>query len=398
MTEMSILKEEIAFVLKHMKGWAKKKKTKTILSLFPAKCFRVTDPYGVTLIMSPWNYPLLLSLEPLVGAIAAGNCAVLKPSAYATHTSDIIEQVITECFPKEYCAVVKGGRQENDELLKQKFDYIFFTGSPIVGKFVMEAASKNLTPVSLELGGKSPVIVDETADISLTARRLVFGKFINAGQTCIAPDYLFVHESKKDELIKQLGFWINEFYPKNANGDIEDYPRIINKKHFDRLLGLLKGENIILGGNNNPEKLCIEPTILIDVNMDNPIMQEEIFGPILPIMTFGKIEEAILIIKSRPKPLALYFFSTDKAMQKRILNEISFGGGCINDTILHVASSHLPFGGVGNSGMGSYHGKASFDTFTHYKSIVNKASWMDFSFRYRPYTKGKLKLIRMLLK
>lgn len=398
MTEISTLKEELSYVLKHMSSWAKKTKTKTALSLFPAKCYKVSDPFGVVLIMSPWNYPLLLSLEPLVGAIAAGNCAVLKPSAYAPKTSDIIEKIITECFPPEYCAVVKGGRKENDELLKQKFDYIFFTGSPVVGKAVMEAAAQNLTPISLELGGKSPVIVDESADMSLTAKRLVFGKFINSGQTCIAPDYLFIHESKKDELINQLEIWIKEFYPKDEMGKVKDYPKIINQKHFDRLIGLLEGENVVLGGKYFSEDLKIEPTILTEVKLESPIMQEEIFGPILPIIAYNKIEEVIKIIKDRPKPLALYLFSNDKNVQKRILSEISFGGGCINDTILHVASSHLPFGGVGNSGMGSYHGKASFDTFTHYKSIVHKSNWMDFSFRYRPYDKNKQKLIRTLLK
>lgn len=396
MTEISVLQEEIRYVSKHMRKWSKPLNVKTPLVLFPARSYRIAEPYGVVLIMSPWNYPLLLSLEPLVGAIAAGNCAVIKPSAYSPATSSIIARIIAECFPPEYCTVVEGGREENSGLLALPFDYIFFTGSTTVGKKVMEAASANLIPVSLELGGKSPVIIHKSADVDLAAKRIVFGKFINAGQTCVAPDYILVPESLRDRLQERLCHWINTFYPADEQGFIENYPRMVNEKHFDRVLGLLNNEKILFGGESIRQTLTINPTVLTDVFPDSGVMQEEIFGPVLPILTYITLNEAIEFVRSRPKPLALYVFTKDKKAREKVLRELSYGGGCVNDTLVHVASSYLPFGGVGYSGMGSYHGKASFDTFTHYKSILDKGAHLDPSLRYRPYTPGKIRWLKKL--
>ncbi|MDD3171901.1 MAG: aldehyde dehydrogenase [Bacilli bacterium] len=396
MTEISLLKEDIRYIKKRLPKWSKNKRVRTSLMQFPAKCYVASEPFGVVLIMSPWNYPLLLALSPLVGAIAAGNCAVVKPSAYAPKTSLVINKVISEVFSDNYCCVVQGGRAENTELLKQKFDYIFFTGSIEVGKLVMESASKNLTPVSLELGGKSPVIIDQSADIDMAAKKLAFGKYINAGQTCIAPDYVFVHESKEKELLDSLKIYIEKFYPKNKDNEIEDYPKIVNKKHFERLLNLIEKDKVKIGGKYDEGKLSIEPTVMNEINFDSPIMQEEIFGPILPIMTFNNLEEVINKLHSLPKPLALYLFTCKREVKEKVIKEVSFGGGCINDVILHIATSHMGFGGVGNSGMGSYHGKHSFDTFTHYKSIVDKGLLIDISLRYRPYTENKKKLLKKL--
>lgn len=397
MTEISLIQGEIAFARKNLTKWAKKQKTRSTIAFFPAKCYRVPEPYGIVLIMSPWNYPFLLAIEPLVGALAAGNCAIIKPSEYAPATAAIVHKLISKCFPEEYCAVVQGSVEESDKLLKQKFDYILFTGSVAVGRIVMESASKYLTPVTLELGGKSPVIVDESAKIDLSAKRLVFSKFINAGQTCVAPDYVLVHESKKDELIKALKRYINLCYPKDAQGNVIDYPRIINEKNFQRICDLMKGEKIATGGKVNPRMLTIEPTLLNDVSFDAPIMQEEIFGPVLPIISYKNFGEVIAEICRRPKPLALYLFSEDKEKWAIVEKNVPFGGGCINDCMLQVSSPHLPFGGVGDSGMGQYHGKSSFDTFTHYKSIVNKSTKLDLDIRYRPYTEKKERMIRKLL-
>ncbi|HRW95721.1 MAG TPA: aldehyde dehydrogenase [Bacteroidales bacterium] len=396
MTEISVLQEEIRYVSKHMRKWSKPLNVKTPLVLFPARSYRIAEPYGVVLIMSPWNYPLLLSLEPLVGAIAAGNCAVIKPSAYSPATSSIIARIIAECFPPEYCTVVEGGREENSDLLALPFDYIFFTGSTTVGKKVMEAASANLIPVSLELGGKSPVIIHKSADVDLAAKRIVFGKFINAGQTCVAPDYILVPASLRDRLQERLCHWINTFYPADEQGFIKNYPRMVNEKHFDRVLGLLNNQKILFGGESIRQTLTINPTVLTDVFPDSGVMQEEIFGPVLPILTYITLNEAIEFVRSRPKPLALYVFTKDKKAREKVLRELSYGGGCVNDTLVHVASSYLPFGGVGYSGMGSYHGKASFDTFTHYKSILDKGAHLDPSLRYRPYTPGKIRWLKKL--
>jgi aldehyde dehydrogenase (NAD+) len=396
MTEIGLCRDEVHFLIEHLPRWIKARHVPTPLAHFASNSFVASEPYGVALILSPWNYPVLLSLDPLAGAIAAGNCAILKPSKDSPATSQALSDILGSIFPPEFVSVVQGGRAENADLLEQKFDYIFFTGSVAVGKAVMEAASKHLTPVSLELGGKSPVIIDDTADLKLTAKRLAFGKYINAGQTCVAPDYVYVHESKKDELIKELGHAISGLYP---NG-VEDssLPRIVNEKHFDRLLGLMAGEKAAVGGNSDRSALKIAPTVLDGVTQESPVMSQEIFGPILPLLTYADIEDALRAIRSRPKPLALYLFSRDKALQKRILREVPFGGGCINDTIIHLATPHMGFGGVGESGTGAYHGKLSFDTFTHYKSIVDKKNWIDLPIRYAPFTKGKEKLLRMVLK
>jgi len=396
MTEIGLVLDEIRFLMKHTPTWAKNKYSKTPLAQFAARSFVVSEPYGVVLIMSPWNYPFQLSIEPLVGAIAAGNCAILKPSAYAPHISQVISDIIAECFPPEYITVIQGGRQENQELLEQKFGYIFFTGGVEVGKLVMEKAARHLTPVSLELGGKSPCIIDKTANLKLAAKRLAFGKYLNSGQTCVAPDYLFVHKDVKDKVVKYLKEYITAFFGAEPLEN-PDYPKIINEKHYQRIMGLIEGENILVGGTgkNNSQ---IAPTILDNIIPQSKIMQEEIFGPILPILTFERIEEVTNYVNSQPQPLALYLFTTDKRMEQHIVNTISFGGGCINDTIIHLATSHMGFGGVGQSGMGSYHGKLSFDTFSHKKSIVKKANWIDLPMRYHPYTKGKEKLVRMFLK
>lgn len=395
MTELGMVLDELRFVSKHLRGWAARRPVHTPLAQFHSRSFQIPEPYGVVLIMAPWNYPFQLSLEPLIGALAAGNCAILKPSAYAPRTSQVIADLIADCFSPEYVAVVQGGRQENQDLLKQRFDYIFFTGSVAVGKLVMESASRYLTPVSLELGGKSPCIIDRTADLKVAARRLAFGKFLNAGQTCVAPDYLLVQKSVKDEVVRSLISEIRNFYGENPL-ECEPYPKIINEKHFNRLNGLMRGGNILAGGETN-DRGQIAPTILDGVTAQSPIMQEEIFGPILPVLTFDELDEAIAFIRSREKPLALYLFTRDRSAEKRVLGSLSFGGGCVNDTIIHLASSHMGFGGVGHSGMGSYHGKASFDTFSHYKSMVKKYNWIDLPFRYPPYSPLKLKLIRLFL-
>jgi len=396
MTEIGMVLDEIRFLMKHTPSWAKNKYCKTPLAQFAARSFVVSEPYGVVLIMSPWNYPFQLSIEPLVGAIAAGNCAILKPSAYAPHISEVIADIIAKCFPPEYITVIQGGRQENQELLEQKFNYIFFTGGVEVGKLVMEKAARHLTPVSLELGGKSPCIIDKTANLKLAAKRLAFGKYLNSGQTCVAPDYLFVHKDVKDKVVTYLKEYITAFFGAEPLEN-PDYPKIINEKHYQRIMGLIEGENILVGGTgkNNSQ---IAPTILDNITPQSKVMQEEIFGPILPILTFERIEEVISYVSSQPQPLAIYLFTTDRRMEKHIVNTISFGGGCINDTIIHLATSHMGFGGVGQSGMGSYHGKLSFDTFSHKKSIVKKANWIDLPMRYQPYTKGKEKLVRMFLK
>lgn len=394
MVETGMVLDDLGYAIRHLKSWARAKTVPTPLAQFSSKSFVVPEPYGVALIMSPWNYPVQLCLEPLTGALAAGNCAIVKPSAYTINTSHMIKELISSVFPEEYVAVVEGGREENKALLEQKFDYIFFTGSVEVGKYVMECASKHLTPVSLELGGKSPVIMDKTADIALSAKRLAFGKYINAGQTCVAPDYLLIHEDIRDSFIAEFKKAVAGFYP---NGDFSAMPIIVNDKHYKRIMGLIEGEDIVFGGKGDPARRFIEPTLLNNVSWDAPIMQEEIFGPVLPVLTYKNIDEAIDRIIARPKPLALYLFTSDKAVEAKVLSRVSFGGGCINDTIVHLATPHMGFGGVGDSGMGSYHGKLSFDTFTHYKSMLKKHA-LDLPMRYQPYTDKHFKMIRMFLK
>lgn len=396
MCEIGLVLDEIRFQQKHLARFARPRRVKTPMAQFKATSFVSPEPYGVVLVMSPWNYPFMLTLDPVIGAIAAGNCVVIKPSAYSASTSDLLGQLFAGLFQQEFVAVVPGGRAENTALLEQKFDYIFFTGSVEVGKLVMEKASRNLTPVTLELGGKSPCIVDETANLKLAAKRIVFGKYLNVGQTCVAPDYLFVHESVKDHLVGYLKMAITECYGAKPLEN-RDYGRIVNQKHFERICGLMEGEKILAGGETQPEKLRIAPTILGDITPESPVMQEEIFGPILPVMTYRDLSEVADYVSAHPKPLAFYFFTTSRAHEEYLLSRCSFGGGCINDTIIHLATTAMPFGGVGASGMGSYHGKASFDTFTHYRSIVKKANWVDLPIRYQPYDEKKEKLLRMFL-
>ena len=394
MTEIGMVLDEARYHIRHLQGWMRNKRVPTPLAQFHAVSFLSPEPYGVALIMSPWNYPILLCLDPLIGAISAGNCAVVKPSAYTPATSQVIADLIAEIYPPEYVSVVQGGRQENTALLEQKFDNIFFTGSIAVGKVVMEAAAKHLTPVTLELGGKSPAIVDSTADLKLAAKRIAFGKLLNGGQTCVAPDYVLVEESVRDALIQNFREVLAEKFP---NGDYADHVHIVNEKHYQEKKALLEGQTIAFGGVFNDERHTLEPTVLIDVDPESAVMQEEIFGPILPVLTWTKLDEAIVFVRSRPKPLALYLFTQDRAVEERILGTCSFGGGCINDTVIHLATPHLGFGGVGQSGMGSYHGKHSFDTFTHYRGIVRKSTWLDLPFRYFPYTQKKFGMIRRFL-
>lgn len=396
-TEIGIVKEEISFTVKHLHKWAKTRYVKTPVTQWPGRSFIYQEPYGVVLIMSPWNYPFQLTIAPLVGALSAGNCAVIKPSAYSPATSALIKRMIGELFSSRYVAVVEGGRRENEALLDEQFDYIFFTGSVNVGKIVMEKAAKNLTPVSLELGGKSPCIVDETANVKLAAKRIVWGKFLNAGQTCVAPDYVLVHEEVKENLVKYMGKYISKMYSENPLGCVY-YPKMIHEKHLNRVKGLIEGQDIAVGGKSNDASHQIEPTILDHVKWTDPVMQEEIFGPVLPILTFKKLRDVVQLVNAGPKPLALYFFTGRAQREGYVLKHISYGGGCINDVVVHLATSHMPFGGVGTSGMGSYHGKNSFTTFSHEKSIMKKATWMDVPVRYAPFRDSALKLLRKLQK
>lgn len=397
MCEIGLVLSELNYQMKHIKKWSKDKRVKTPLAQFYGTSYKTYEPYGVTLIMSPWNYPFMLSIEPAIGAIAAGNTVIIKPSAYAPQVSHVIYQMIHETCDEEYVAVVEGGRKENTALLQQRFDYIFFTGSVNVGKLVMEKASHYLTPVTLELGGKSPCIIDDEKSLKLATKRVAFGKFINAGQTCVAPDYLLIKEDLKDLFLSYMKEVIHEFF-----GDTplvhEDLVKIINQKHFDRLSQLLENQDIVIGGQKDQTSLKIAPTVVDHVLDNNPLMQEEIFGPILPIITYQDIDEAVDYINQREKPLALYIFSHQKSIQQKILKSCSFGGGCINDTIIHLASSELGFGGVGHSGMGSYHGRKSFETFSHERNIVKKATWIDLPLRYYPYNHMKEKLIRIFVK
>lgn len=393
-TEIGFILEELNHSIKHLKEWDKEFKVKSTITQFPSKSFIYKEPYGVVLIMAPWNYPFQLTMAPLIGAIASGNCVVLKPSEFAPATSSIIKKMIREIFPPYYIDVVEGGIKENEALLEHKFDYIFFTGSSTVGKIVMRAASNYLTPVCLELGGKSPCIVDETANIKLAAKRIVWGKFLNAGQTCVAPDYVYVQESIKEKFLNELVNAITSFYG-NSPCTKEDYPRIINKKHFDRLSKLIESDKVFYGGKQDANNLKIEPTILTNVSWETTVMQDEIFGPILPVLTFSSFGEITEQIMNRPKPLALYLFTTSRKREDFILKNISFGGGCINDTIVHLCNPNLPFGGVGESGIGFYHGKYSYDTFTHYKSVLKKGNWLDIPLRYPPY-KNHLSLAKRI--
>lgn len=397
MSEIGMVLSEIRYMLKHIRLFSREKTVRTPLAQFHSRSYRKPSPYGVVLIMSPWNYPFLLTLDPLVDAIAAGNTAVLKPSAYAPHTGKILQTIVSECFCKEYVAVITGGRAENTCLLQESFDYIFFTGNPTVGRDVMRYAAEHLTPVTLELGGKSPCIVEKTADLKLAAKRIVFGKFLNCGQTCVAPDYIYCDAAIRDQLVKELKNQITHQFGSHPL-DNPDYGKIINEKHFHRLCGLMDHSKIVFGGRTNADELRIEPTLFCPVTFDDPIMQEEIFGPLLPILTYDSLDDAIAEINSRPHPLALYLFTKNKALVKKVTARCGFGGGCINDTIIHLATSEMGFGGFGESGMGSYHGKEGFRTFSHDKSIVDKKTWLDLPMRYQPYQSWQQKLIRLFLR
>ena len=397
MCETGMVLSELNYMLRHLRGYATDRIVATPLAQFHAKSFTSAEPYGVVLVMSPWNYPFMLAMEPLIGAIAAGNCVTVKPSAYAPETSAVIERIIRECFAPHFVCVVQGGRAENTALLEQRFDFIFFTGSVAVGKLVMEKAAKHLTPVCLELGGKSPCIVDKTADIRRAAQRIVFGKYLNLGQTCVAPDYVFVHEDVKEKLLCEMERCIRRQFGKHPLEN-PDYGKIINEKHYDRLLGLMQSGTIRFGGETKRDTLQIAPTVLTDVAPSDPIMKQEIFGPLLPVMTFHEISEVISYVTGHEKPLALYLFTNSRSVQKQVLKFCSFGGGCINDTIIHLATSRMGFGGVGNSGMGSYHGKESFELFSHRRSIVKKYNWLDLPIRYQPYTGWKRLLLGMFLR
>ena len=397
MCEIGLTLSELTWMQKHLRSLMRSKRVSTPAAQFAAKSFRSPSPYGTVLIMSPWNYPVLLTLDPLIDAIAAGNTAVVKPSAYAPCTFDVMKTMIEECFPAHYVAVVDGGRAENQALLQQRFDMIFFTGGKTVGREVLRHAAEYLTPVTLELGGKSPCIVDSTAKIRLAAKRIVFGKYLNCGQTCVAPDYILCDKRIRDELITAILAEIEKQFGKEPLKN-PNYGKIINEKHFERILGLINGEKLVYGGQSEPESLRIAPTVLNNITWDDAVMGEEIFGPLLPILTFDTLDEALDTVESHPHPLALYFFSEDKAAQKKVLDTCRFGGGCINDTIIHLATSDMPFGGVGESGMGSYHGRVGFETFSHYRSIVDKKTWMDLPIRYQKYTGLKEKMLRMFLK
>ena len=397
MCETGLVLSEISYMLKHIRKFSREKRVHTPLAQFHSRSFTKPGPYGVVLIMSPWNYPFLLSLDPLIDAIAAGNTVILKPSAYSPHTSALIKKMIHECFEPEMITVVTGGRTENTNLLEEHFDYIFFTGSQNVGKEVMKKASVHLTPVTLELGGKSPCIIDSTADLKLAARRIVFGKYLNCGQTCVAPDYICCHSSVKDvfldEVRRQIQIQFGEHPLSNP-----DYGKIINEKHFNRISGLIDADKVICGGHTDPDTLRIEPTVMDHITYKDKVMQEEIFGPIMPILTYDSLDDLICKINSMPHPLALYFFTRDKAAARKVTSQCQFGGGCINDTIIHLATSEMSFGGFGESGMGGYHGKEGFRTFSHYKSIVDKKTWLDLPMRYQPYKEINDKLIHLFLR
>lgn len=397
MCETGLVLSEITYMLKHIRSFAKEKNVLTPLAQFHSRSFKKPSPYGVALIMSPWNYPFLLTIDPLIDALAAGNTVVLKPSAYSPYTSAVIQSMIEECFDKRYVAVITGGRAENTCLLNEHFDYIFFTGSQTVGKEVMRHAAAHLTPVTLELGGKSPFIVEESANIKLAARRIVFGKYLNCGQTCVAPDYIYCDRKIKDQLLAEIKRQIKRQFRSEPLTN-KNYGKIINEKHFDRITKLIDSSKVVFGGKCDRTTLKIEPTVMDHVTFDDAVMQEEIFGPILPILTYDSLDQAIHKINSMPHPLALYVFTSDKTAARKVTARCGFGGGCINDTIIHLATSEMGFGGFGESGMGSYHGKDGFRTFSHYKSIVDKKTWLDLPMRYQPYRKVNEKLIHLFLK
>ena len=393
-TEISFILKDIEYYLKNLNSLAKPKKVKTNLANQLGKSRIYTDPLGCTLVIGAWNYPYQLSLSPMIAALAAGNTCIVKPSEVAEHTMKAMAKIINENFPKEYLFVVEGGVEEITEILKLKFDKIFFTGSTKVGQIVYEAAAKNLTPVTLELGGKSPAIVTSDADFDVAAKRIVWGKFLNAGQTCVAPDYILVDEKVKDSFLDALRAQIIKFdYQPGA----EHYTQIINQRNFERLIRFIDREKVYLGGNYDLQKKYIEPTVLHNINWDDNVMQDEIFGPILPVLTFKNFNEALLTICEKDKPLAAYLFTKNSEEKEQFKSKISFGGGCINDVVMHLSNDHLPFGGVGNSGIGNYHGKFGFDTFSHQKSVLERVTWGEPDIKYPPYSEKKLNWIKKLL-
>lgn len=397
MCEVGLSLSEISYMIKHARRFSREHRVATPIAQYVSRSYVKPSPYGTVLIMSPWNYPFLLTIDPLADAIAAGNTVVLKPSAYSPATSAVIESIIKDCYPAEYVTVVTGGRAENSCLLEAEFDYIFFTGSQAVGREVMRKAAEHLTPVSLELGGKSPCIIDRSANLKIAAKRVVFGKYLNCGQTCVAPDYIYCHADIKDAFIAEVQKQIALQYGDDPLANT-DYGKIINAKHFNRIKDLIDHSKVVYGGSCDESSLKIAPTVMDNITRDDAVMKEEIFGPVMPVMTFTDYEMLINDINSQPHPLALYIFASDRKLIKNITSRISFGGGCVNDTIIHLATSNMGFGGVGASGMGSYHGRDGFNTFSHYKSIVDKKTWLDLPMRYQPYRSFNGKLIRMFLK
>lgn len=400
MCEVGLTLGEATYMIKHTRRLAARYYVPTPLAQFAASSFTQAGPLGCTLIMSPWNYPFMLTMEPLINAIAAGNTAVLKPSAYSPATSALIAEIVAECFEPEYVAVVTGGRKENAELLNAHFDFIFFTGSQAVGREVLRHTAETLTPAVLELGGKSPCIVDETAKLDLAAKRIAFGKWLNCGQTCVAPDYILCQRSVHEQFVEALKQQARKQYGERPLENA-DYGRMVNQKHFERVNGLVQASagKVVLGGGANAETLQIEPTIMDNVTWDDAIMGEEIFGPVAPVLVYDDISEVYDMLVCRPKPLALYLFSENSTRQREVLSRCQFGGGCVNDTIIHLATSAMPFGGTGESGMGGYHGKRGFEAFSHEKSIVDKATWMDLPMRYQPYQRSLYsKLLHLFLR
>lgn len=397
MAEIGMTLSELSYQLSHLRKFMGARYVGTPLTHFPARSFTLPEPYGVTLIMAPWNYPVLLCLEPLISAIAAGNCVVLKPSAYAPSVSKVLSRMLGEIYPAKYVLVVEGGREENQQLLDCRFDKIFFTGGTTVGREVLKKAAVHLTPVTLELGGKSPCIVEESANLKLAARRIAFGKLLNAGQTCVAPDYLILYEKVKEPFLRYYQQAVEQMLGESPLKN-PDYPKMINEKHYLRVMKLMQSEHIYMGGQGERETLTIEPTVLDDVTLQSPAMKEEIFGPVLPVITVSSKEEVLQIIRHFEKPLACYVFTENPVFKRWALRHLSFGGGCINDTIMHLATSKMGFGGVGSSGMGSYHGKDGFECFSHRRSVVERGTWCDLSMRYQPYDKWKENLMRKFLR
>lgn len=396
-TEVGFTLSEIDFTIKKIKKWAKPRKVHTPFLHAIASSRIYPEPYGICLIIAPWNYPFQLIMAPLIGAMAAGNCCVLKPSELAENTAATVNKIVSENFEPEYIKVIEGGIETSQELLEQKFDYIFFTGGTEVGRIVYQAAAKHLTPVTLELGGKSPCIIDQDIHLEYAAKRIAWGKFINAGQTCVAPDYLLIHKNIKERFLTEFKTQVESFYGKQP-AECSYYPKIINRNHFNRLVDYLQNGNVIFGGENDAEKLFIAPTLLEGVSENDKVMKEEIFGPILPVITYDDLEEAIQIAKKNPNPLSLYVFSKNKKVVKKVLDSIPAGGGCVNDTLIHLGTPYLPFGGTGSSGIGAYHGKSSFDTFSHMKGFLHRSNLIDLDIRYAPYKDNKIPALKWLMK